>query len=62
MGNTIVPMVSGFIELVMRIGAALLLPLWMGQNGIYFAEILAWAGAEIFLMYNYYRFLRSRLH
>lgn len=62
MGNTLIPMISGLIELVMRIGAALLLPLWLGQNGIYLAEILAWIGAEVFLMVNYYRDLGSRLH
>ena len=42
MGDTIIPLVSGIAELVMRIGAALLLPRLIGQGGIYFAEILAW--------------------
>ncbi len=56
MGDTIIPLVSGIAELVMRIGAALLLPRLIGQGGIYFAEILAWLAAELLLMgFFYYR-------
>ena len=56
MGDTIIPLVSGIAELVMRISAAVLLPLWIGQGGIYFAEILAWLAAELLLMaFFYYR-------
>ena len=29
----------------MRVGAAMLLPLIIGQSGIYVAEVAAWAGA-----------------
>jgi len=54
LGDTITPMVSGIAELIMRIGAALLLPLFIGQQGIYYAEILAWLGAEVILMTVYY--------
>jgi len=56
MGDTIIPLVSGIAELVMRISAAVLLPGWIGQGGIYFAEVLAWLAAEILLMvFFYYR-------
>ena len=54
LGDTITPMVSGIAELVMRIGTALLLPLLIGQDGIYYAEPLAWVGAEVILMTVYY--------
>ena len=37
------PMVSGMAEFVMRISAALILPHFIGQDGIFFAEIAAWA-------------------
>ena len=58
LGDTVTPMVSGIIELVMRIGNALLLPLLIGEWGVYFAEISAWIGAAIFLIWGYYRRMR----
>lgn len=53
MGNTVLPMVSGLAEFVMRTAAALLLPHLFGQEGIYYAEILAWLGADIVLAASY---------
>lgn len=55
LGDTFIPMLSGIVELVMRISAALILPLFMGEWGIYMAEILAWIAAAILLMAGYYR-------
>lgn len=55
MGDTFVPMLSGVVELAMRIAVALLLPLVIGEIGIFFAEIVAWIGAEVILMVSYYR-------
>jgi len=49
MGDTIIPMVSGIIELMMRITAAILLPRLLGQSAIFYAEILAWTGAVVIL-------------
>lgn len=57
LGNTVIPMVSGFVELAMRVGAALLLPLVLGVWGVYLAEIAAWIGAGLFLMIGCYRWL-----
>ncbi len=59
MGDTVIPMVSGIAELAMRIAAALALPLWMGENGIYYAEVLAWLGAALLLAAAYYRRMRA---
>ena len=42
MENTIIPMVSGIVELITRVSAALILPHYMGVYGIYLAEVLAW--------------------
>lgn len=53
LGNTVLPMCSGIIEFVMRTATALLLPLLMGSNGIFFAEIAAWLGADIVLFFSY---------
>ena len=54
MGNTVLPMASGIAEFVMRTSAALLLPLLAGDIGIFYAEILAWIGADIILVPSYY--------
>lgn len=59
LGDTVIPMVSGFAEMVMRIGIALLLPLVMGQDGIYYAEIGAWTGAAVLLTVSYYIRMRK---
>ena len=60
MGNTLMPMVSGIAEFVMRTGAALLLPGLIGYTGLFWAEVLAWAGADLILIPSYYR-MYSRL-
>jgi len=59
LGDTVVPMVSGFVELALRIGAALLLPMVIGYWGVYLAEIAAWIGAGIFLIISCYRRLKK---
>nr|WP_296157803.1 MATE family efflux transporter [uncultured Blautia sp.] len=54
LGNTIIPMVSGIVEFFVRVGVALFLPMFMGQNGIFYAEIAAWTGAAVLLAPSYY--------
>lgn len=54
MGNTMLPMLSGIAEFVMRTSTALLLPLAVGEIGIFFAEIAAWLGADIILAISYF--------
>lgn len=58
MGNTVLPMVSGFAEFFMRTGSALILPALMGQEGIFYAEILAWTGADVVLGISFLYCLR----
>lgn len=58
MGDTLMPMLSGFAEFFMRVGCALVLPLFVGERGIFYAEILAWLGADVILIISYY--VRSR--
>lgn len=53
MGNTFLPMLSGIAEFIMRTGSALALPLFVGQIGIFFAEVLAWLGADLILVVSY---------
>ena len=54
MGNTVLPMISGVAEFVMRTGGVLILPAFMGENGIFIAEVLAWLGADLILVPSYY--------
>ena len=50
MENTVLPMVSGIAEFIMRTGGVLLLPMVMGAEGIFAAEVLAWLGADLILV------------
>ena len=43
----------------MRTLSALLLPLLVGQVGIFYAEILAWAGADVILVSSYIAKIRG---
>ena len=58
LGDTVIPMVSGFVELVMRIVCAVALPLLLNEWGIYVSEIAAWIGAAFLLIWGYYRRVR----
>ena len=60
LGDTVIPMLSGFMEMAVRISIALFLPLLMGQDGIYYAEVGAWTGAAALLVTGYY--VRIRQH
>lgn len=53
MGNTLLPMLSGIMEFVMRTSIALFLPLVVGEMGVYLAEVSAWAGADLVLVTSY---------
>ena len=59
LGNTMLPMLSGVVEFFVRVGVALLLPQFIGQNGIFYAEIAAWTGATVLLVVSYYISIRK---
>ena len=54
LGDTVVPMLSGFAEMVVRIGVASAAAPGMGQEGIYYAEVGAWTAAAVLLVAAYY--------
>ena len=58
LGDTVVPMLSGILELVMRTSLVFTLPRFVGSKGIFFAEVSAWIGAAVMLAIAYY----IRLH
>lgn len=59
LGNTVLPMLSGVAEFVMRTGAALILPALFGEDGIFFAEVLAWLGADLILIPSYFYVMKK---
>ncbi len=54
MGNTVLPMVSGIVEFLMRTLTAIALPIFVGEAGIFFAEVMAWLGADVVLVISYF--------
>ena len=59
MGDTTTPMLSGFLELGMRVLVAYLLVSSLKFLGLCLADVSAWVGAEIYLMIVYYRTMRK---
>jgi Na+-driven multidrug efflux pump len=59
MGNSLLPMVSGIAEFVVRVSCAPLLPLVLGDVGIFYSEVLAWLGADLILIPSWFYVLRK---
>ena len=53
LGDTVRPMISGIIELACRVGIAILVAYIGYESGIFFAEVIAWIGAVVYLTYHY---------
>lgn len=58
-GNTVLPMVSGIAEFIMRAATAILLPMLIGETGIFYAEIMAWVGADLILICSYFAVMKK---
>ena len=54
MGNSLLPMISSIVQLVMRTGCALLLPALIGESGVFYGEVCAWLGADLLLAFSYF--------
>lgn len=56
MGDTVTPLISGGVELILRIGVVLLLAnvFHMGFQSVYIADVTAWFGAALLLCIVYY--------
>lgn len=59
LGDTVTSMFSGVLELFMRSGCALVLPLFMGEWGIYTAGVISWFGAAVLLAVSCNRRLKK---
>lgn len=53
-GQTFIPMVSGIVELLVRLATASFLPMLIGKQGVLFADVIAWFFAGGLLMFTYY--------
>ena len=53
-GNTFIPMISGFAECFVRVGVAVTLTALAGKSGIYWAETSAWSAAMLILLVSWY--------
>ncbi len=55
LGNTVVPLYSSIIELIVRVSFIMVLPKIIGVNGVYITEVLAWIFSVVILSYGLYR-------
>jgi len=60
MGNTLLPMVSSMVQLLMRVFCALLLTKIIGKQGVFWGEIFAWIGADLLLLVTYLYMMQKR--
>lgn len=49
MGDSVIPMLSSFMQVMMRVMCALFLTRLIGHTGVFWGEVAAWVGADIFL-------------
>ena len=57
MGHTVITMVSGIVELIIRIIAAITLPMMFGPSILFHAHVLAWIGSDIVLIAGYFYYI-----
>lgn len=58
-GDTVTPLVSGTIELIIRVVLAGLAGYMAFSYGLFFAEVIAWIGAAVFLYVRYQQSMRK---
>ena len=61
MGNALAPMISGFLELVLRLATAFALPRIVGATGLYWTDAVTWLVTAAMLMASYFVSARKRL-
>lgn len=53
------PLISSFLQLVMRLLCAYVLTIFIGSRGIFFGEIFAWLFADMLLIFSYIYSIRK---
>ena len=59
LGHTMITMVSGVFEMVVRVGGAFLLSYIFGERGLFVTEILAWLASDIVFIIGYFSSMRK---
>lgn len=59
MGNSVITMISGMIEFVIRSSLAISIGIIGYENGIFGAEVASWIGAAIYLIFNYKKKIKT---
>lgn len=62
MGQTVVPMFSGILEVIMRVGLVVLCGFLPGFYRIVTAEVAAWIAAWLMLMFTYFYLIKKSVH
>lgn len=62
MGNAIIPMISSFVELLLRTFAAIVLAVKFGYLGICYAGPIAWVGGAAVVSFGYFYIIRQIGH
>ena len=60
-GNAMIPTLSGFVELILRLIAAFALPALFGRTGLYYTDAFAWVFTAIMLVGCYYLYILPKL-
>lgn len=61
LGDTVRTMISGGVELLVRVGVAAAVAITGHATGIFWAEVGAWMGATAYLGYHYYKRMKREL-
>ena len=59
MGNSVAALISGIVELALRLGVAALVAYTGYRSGIFAAEVAAWTGSAVFLVISYFINIRK---
>lgn len=60
MGNSPIPMASGFVEMIMRVIAVFIMPAFVGVWGVYFSIGIGWVAAAVLLIIGFYVVYKKR--
>lgn len=61
LGDTVRPMISGIVELVLRVCIAMLVAHTGYETGVFWAETAAWIGATVYLAYHFIKRMKKGL-
>ncbi len=60
MGNSLLPTLGGLLEMLVRMGSIIILPMFMGVWGVYIAEVLGWPICALLYFISFIFIYRKR--